>query len=72
MVSGVQLKTEYDKNHQNYVANYVLYEAALFFATNSLSFWVNQARRDIDTGRQLLVMFFIYISMLYMTTYFFI
>jgi hypothetical protein len=72
MVSEVNLKTEYDKNHQYYVANFFLYQAALFFATNSLSFWINQARREIDAGRQLLVMFFIYISMLYMTTYFFI
>ena len=56
-------------NHQDYVANFCLYQASLYFTTNLLSFWIEQVRREV-TGRHLLFMMFIFLGMLYFTTYF--
>jgi hypothetical protein len=42
LVNSVQLKTQWDMNHQDYVANYFLFQAVLFFVTRLFGFWVNQ------------------------------
>jgi len=69
-VRNVQLKTQADMNHQDYVANYALYQAAVHFASNLLVFWIEQGRNHEFGGKHLLAMMLLFLSMLYFTTFF--
>jgi len=42
LVRNVTLKNQADMNHQEYVADYFVYTAVLFFSTHIVSFWIDQ------------------------------
>jgi hypothetical protein len=75
LVDGVTLKNQSDKNHQDYVTDYLLYQAVLHFVSNLFGFWLLQAQSSFATERRtritMCILLLILISFgLYMTTYF--
>ena len=70
LVASVALKTQFDKNHQDYVVDYILYQAALMFLRNLFSFWIEFGRGRQQQGKVILFFLCLYIFILYFLTKF--
>ena len=70
LVRAVKLKTQWDINHQEMVADYFLYSSALLFMSNTLSFWIQQTANNRIRGIHIICLVGLMVFMLYMTTYF--